>query len=137
MGDEAGALVRSRRATERVGGRRHDDRAAVLHTLELSPQKVRLSAGLPGVRHPLRRALVVARQRVEADVDARSKDEPIVVKARAVAQRQAPGLWVDLHRALMHDGDASLPDSVIAELLLAQRAQARDHVVAERASSER
>ena len=78
VGDQAGALVGAGRAAERIGRRRHDDDAAVLHGLELAAQQQRLLAGLPGVRHLLGGRLVVARQAVPADVDAGRHDQAVV-----------------------------------------------------------
>ncbi|MCC8943511.1 hypothetical protein H8A99_45725, partial [Bradyrhizobium sp. Arg68] len=48
MRDQAGALVRRRRAAQRRGGDRDHDHAAVVHRLELSAQQQRLLAGSPG-----------------------------------------------------------------------------------------
>ena len=87
MGDQAGALVGPGRAAERVGRRRHDDRAAILHRLELAAQQQRLRAGLPGMRHALGGGLVVAGQRVQAEIDAGREHQPVVGERRAVAER--------------------------------------------------
>ena len=78
MRDQAGALVGAGRAAERIGRRRDHDEAAILHGLELLAQQQRLRSGLPGVRHLRGRGLVVAGQRVPADIDAGRQHQPVV-----------------------------------------------------------
>ena len=55
VGDQAGALVGAGRAAEGIGRRRHHDQAAIVHRLQLLAQQHGLRAGLPGMRHLLRR----------------------------------------------------------------------------------
>ena len=52
----------------------------------LPAQQQRLLAGLPGVRHLRGGGLVVARQRVETQVDAGRQHQPVVGERRAVGE---------------------------------------------------
>ena len=132
MGDEARPLVRPRRAAERIGRRRDDDRAAVGHGFELTPQQRGLRARLPGMRHGLDCALRVAGQRAEAEVDARRQDEPVVIEGRR-RRRASPGVLAD--RPPSRPGGRrrvpSFRKRVVAELLRLEVAQAGDHGVAQ------
>ena len=131
-GDEARALIRAGRATIRIL-RRHDHHdAAVLHRLDLAAQQHGLLAGLPGMRHALGGGLVVARQRVEAQLDAGGEDQPVVIEGAAVGERHRARGGVDAGRAGLRERDAVAGDLAVAELLLLDVAQAGDDVVAER-----
>ena len=138
MRDQAGALVwRGRTAREGVAGTASTTSAAILHRLELPAQQHGLLAGLPGVRHLCRRGLVIAGQRIEPQVDARRQHEPVVGQAtfrrrgRPCALADRPW-WRPARSTVTPLGG----DLVIAELLRLDLAQARDHLVAERAGGE-
>ncbi|MGY4161884.1 hypothetical protein ACVINW_007726 [Bradyrhizobium sp. USDA 4461] len=136
MRDQAGALVRRRRAAQRRGRHRDHDEAAVLHRLELPAQQQGLRAGLPGMRHLLGCRLVIAGQGVEVHVDAGGEHKPVIGLRRAVGERDAARLRIDLGGRLRGDGDAVGRNLVVAELLCGELTQAGDHLVAERAGGE-
>src|SRR5829696_8120678 len=136
MGDEARALIRAGWAAEGVRRRRDDDRAAILHGVELTAQEERLRAGLPGMRHRLSGVFGVAGERVEAEIDAGREHEAVVGEPRAVAERDLAPAGIDCGGRLDRDLDAVLAQAVVAELLLGKLAQAGDDAVAERAGRE-
>ena len=85
------------------------------------------------MRHALGGGLVIARQRVPADIDAGRDDQPVIRQARAVGERDGAGLRIDRGRALRGQFDPGGAQLVVAELLVAQIAQPGDHEIAERA----
>ncbi len=107
MRDQAGAFVGRRRAAGRFGGHRDHHQAAIVHGLELPAQQQRLLAGLPGVRHFRGGRLVVAGQRVEAQIDAGRQHQPVVGERRAVGEPDGPRVpRIDRCRRLRDDGHA-------------------------------
>ncbi len=133
VGDQAGALVRAGRTAEGIGRRRHHDQPAILHRLQLPAQQDGLRARLPGMRHLLRRGLVVAGDGAPVEIDPGRHDQPVVGKPVAVGQRHRLRLGIDRRRARLRDGDSCALEPVVAELLLVDLAQVGEHGVAERA----
>ena len=84
------------------------------------------------MRHRLGGFRVIARQCVEAHLDAGRDHQPVVGQSVAVAQAHHSGLGVDGCRWRKHDGDAGAGDFLVAELLGRERAQAAEHGVAQR-----
>ena len=78
MRNQAGALIRSRRAAEGIGGGCDHHQTAIVHGLELLAQQQRLLAGFPGMRHLRRGGFVIALQRVETQIDAGRQHQPVV-----------------------------------------------------------
>ena len=54
-----------------------------------------LLAGLPGMRHACGGGLVVAGQRVEAQVDAGRQHQTVVIERRAIGERDHARLRID------------------------------------------
>ena len=135
IGDQARPLVGAGRAAERIGRRRDDDGAAVLHRFELAPQQQRLLARAPGMRHALGRRLGISGQPIPADVDAGRQHQAVVGEPRAVGQRDGAALRIDGGSRRDVDGDLG-GDLVVAELLLLEVAQPGNDAVAERAGGE-
>jgi hypothetical protein len=131
VGDQAGALVGAGRAAEGIGGRRHHDQPAIVHRLQLPAQQHGLRPRLPGMRHLLRCGLVVARDRAPVEVDAGRHDQPVVGKPVAVGQGHRPRVDINRGRARLGDRNPGALDSVVAELLLVDLAQVRQHRIAE------
>ena len=136
MGDQAGAFIRRGRTSRGGRGHRKRNQAAVVHGLELPAQQQGLLARLPGMGHFRSGCLVIAGQRVEPQVDAGREHQAVVAERRAVGETDHPRLRIDLDGRLRNDGHAIGGDPVIAELLRFDVAQARDHLVAERAGGE-
>jgi hypothetical protein len=113
MRDQTCPLVGTGRAAERIGWRGEDDDPTVRHRRELVAQQQRLRARLPGMGHDRRRSLVVARQGVEAQVDAGRQHQPGVADVGTILQPNAPALGID--------GDSPLADHRdVAELVIAE-----------------
>jgi hypothetical protein len=106
VSDEGGALVRSGRAAERVTGRDDHEKAAVLHAFELLSQQPCLWPAIPGVRHGLRRALVVALDGAVFERNARGKDDAVVRQLRPTLKRYGLPHRIDRRHGVMDDVDA-------------------------------
>src|SRR3954469_19339021 len=126
VGDQTRSLIGSGRAAERVGGSYNDDGTPILHYLKLPAQQKGLLSGLPGMRQSFGCFFAIARQRVEAEVDARREHQPVVVQDGAVRERDAAGLRIDSRRAVRGQSDPLGPQRVVSEALRFERAQARD-----------
>ena len=88
------------------------------------------------MRHLRGRSFVIALQRVETQIDAGRQHQPVIAERRAVGEPDGPRRRIDGRCRLRHHGHAAGGDLVVAELLLLDRAQSGDHVVAERAGGE-
>ena len=95
MRDQRGAFVRRGRAARRRHRRRNHHQAAVRHLLELVAQQRDLLAAAVGVRHQRGSGLVVALDRVPAEVDARREHQAVVGKHLAVGELHAAGVRID------------------------------------------
>ena len=136
MRDQAGALIRRGRTPIGSCGNRQHDHAAILHRLQLPAQQQGLLAGLPGMGHFFGCRLVIARQGIEPQVDARRKHQPVVGKRCSVGEANGSCLRIDLGGGLRDHGHAAGGNLFIAELLRLDIAQSRDHLVAERTGGE-
>ena len=132
MRDQAGALVGRRRTARRARGQRQRNQAAVIHRLQQPAQQRGLLAGLPGMRHLAGGRLIVAGQRVEAQVDAGRQHQTFITDRCAVGETDHAGLRIDLCRRLRNHGHALGDNLVIAELLRLDIPQAGDDFIAER-----
>ncbi len=85
------------------------------------------------MRHTLRDGFVVARQTVPADVNARRKDQPVVEKSGAIAERHHTPLRVDCRSVRDIEQNLIGGKFAVAEFLSLELAQSGDDAIAERA----
>lgn len=105
MRHHRGALIGSRRTTEGAIGDRHDKASAILHRLQLRLQGLRLRPGLPGMQRQFRRRLVIAFQRIPAEIDPRRQHQPVIRQRGSILQHHPPRRAIDILRHGMNDLD--------------------------------
>ena len=132
----AGPLIGPRRAAIRQVGNHHHEGAAIGHGAQLPVQQLRLLACLPGVRGNPRSRLVITRQRIPAEIDARRQYQPVPLQRAAVGQAHGPGRRIHILGPRMHHVHAVGPQTVIAVTDALERAQAPQIEIGERAGIE-
>ena len=115
IGNQRGPFVWGGRAAERVGGRDEHKDAAILHAFELPSQQLRLWACVPGVRNDLRRRLVIAREGVVIESDARGNDHAVVRQFWTTLEPDGSCDRINRCHGVMNDVDAvSLRERLVA-----------------------
>ena len=135
MREHGGALIRPGRAAIGIGRRDHHDQRAVVERIEPLHQQLGLRAGLPGMRHGLRRRFRIAGHRIPLEVDAGRDHQPVIGDA-LLADHDLLLVAVDGARARRHDAHALLAHLVVVVGDRLERAVAADIEVREEAGRE-
>jgi hypothetical protein len=97
-GDQGHPFVWRGRAWKRVGRRSHYEQSAIRHALQLSPQRQRLPARLPGMRHHLHSCFVIALDLAGTDRRADRHDQTVIGERRTAAKPHGLSRRIDRRR---------------------------------------
>ncbi len=134
IGDDAGALVRSRRAAVGHLRRGDDDGAAVFHFFQALTKGECLIAAAPGVGHRGGGLLAVAFDGGPLEIDARGDDEAIVFENLPLVERDGFLRRIDCYGAVVHDRDAGGGNPFIAMRKRTEGIEAADVGIGEEAA---